>query len=781
MSTVIPNETIDKEEISSNHVAAKNVLKNTYNLVLAALDSKSNIVLITGGAKKGKSALLHTISNNITSKNRVVNLSGKDLPTLDKSKGSEVNPELNNMKDFILESTDLDDTLVVTLDDADQLPLSFIGDLVTGLKNSISNGHGMQLILTAPLSFKEQLLNLEQISSDDVTHCALESMSEEEIHAYVKNKTYKISSDIKRLKFKPGSLKVLADFIQSDLQVLDVILEWCAALVKKDQLSSITPHTVNRAAGFAQQFSKDKGLRLVNSYPPSHEVYKYINDLQSADKPAAKVEKKSVKKPKKNKSNKAFIKTARKEGIAATKIPTVTSKVEQHKPIAPVIKMDDEKLASLKEIEDEIMPTQWTKADRRQKTNQSKSFPVLAGFTSLVVIGFIAFIAYRIGNSSNVPPVAETPPKEQVAQDDIKENIGAIAPKSEQEQVQEIIAADEKVLDQTAPNSVQTKASKATTETTVKHEETKQIVTKEKDKETNTASHTGIIASDTTGATNVKTNSRDKKPEPGTSDTGVNATDSKQKHALQKEQLAKIEAEKKVSLLKTAEINGLLALADQQFDKKQMTTPQGDNALETYQKILSKYPENKSAITGIEKLHNTYVGWANHYLRRKDIQRAKSFYNKALSIDPSDTLSKQNLEKIAKQEAAGSTVSQTSNSVATENTIPSREIQGLLNSAEQKMQQINNDIGDNKRNYKVYQEAQAAYQEVLRAQPKNQQARLGLASLKKYYADWAELQMKSQNYNIALFLYGQALSIDPGDALISQRVEQIRQLKSAAL
>ena len=95
---------------------------------------------------------------------------------------------------------------------------------------------------------------------------------------YIKNKSYSISSNIKRLEIKAEALKELAGFIQSDKQVLDVILEWCAALVKKEQLISITPNTVNRAVRYAQQFSKDKNLRLSNSYPPSHEVYKYINE-----------------------------------------------------------------------------------------------------------------------------------------------------------------------------------------------------------------------------------------------------------------------------------------------------------------------------------------------------------------------------------------------------------------------------------------------------------------------------------------------------------------------
>ena len=54
-----------------------------------------------------------------------------------------------------------------------------------------------------------------------------------------------------------------------------------------------------------------------------------------------------------------------------------------------------------------------------------------------------------------------------------------------------------------------------------------------------------------------------------------------------------------------------------------------------------------------------------------------------------------------------------------------------------------------------------------------------LTTLIKYYVEWAELQVQNQNYNIALFLYGQALSIDPTNSQIFQRIEQIQELKNS--
>ena len=221
-------------------------------------------------------------------------------------------------------------------------------------------------------------------------------------------------------------------------------------------------------------------------------------------------------------------------------------------------------------------------------------------------------------------------------------------------------------------------------------------------------------------------------------------------------------------------------LAEYQFENKQLSSPSGDNALETYQKILAKHPNNQAAVNGVKKVHDRYLGWANYYLKQDDINRAKHFYNKALSIDPSDTIAIANLQNIARQEKeAANQVASASTSIALQDAIPPKVIDNLLISANQNMLQIKNDISENERNYKIYQEAQIAYQDVLRSQPQNQQAIQGLSTLKNYYTDWAELQMQSKNYNIALFLYGQALSIEPGNVQITQRIEQIRELKKS--
>ncbi len=90
------------------------------------------------------------------------------------------------------------------------------------------------------------------------------------------------------------------------------------------------------------------------------------------------------------------------------------------------------------------------------------------------------------------------------------------------------------------------------------------------------------------------------------------------------------------------------------------------------------------------------------------------------------------------------------------------------------MQKIEASIVSNQRDYKIYQDAQLTYQNILRVYPKTEAAKTGLIKIKNYYLDWAELEFQNQNYNTALFLYEQAQSIQPNNNDIKRRIEKIR-------
>ncbi len=737
MSTVIPSDTTS-EESSSNYPAPKNILRCTYESVLAALQEDKRVILITGDEKKGKTALIHTISKDIAETQRIINLSRKYLPYTEKLKDKNSSPELYNMKDFFLKSTDLGDKLVVSLDDAHCLPINFLSELIEHAKCSSAKDHSLQLILSGPLTFKDQLMSIEQIGSEDLVHFPMDTLSEQTIRAYVLAKTYKISSIIKRLEFESESFRTLADFIQSSQQVLDVILEWCAALAKKDQLTSISSHTVNRAISFAQQYAIDKNLGLDNAYPPSHEVYQYINNAKSTQgttqESTTKTSVESDEKPNKTKPY-------NQETIQQTNYSVIASEERDAGESVQIQPVGNEVLQRQHAAENESMPLQWTPPAKRG-TAKIKSFPVMAGLITILLLGFITFIAFRIGPNTSIE-------------------------ESQNEHVNLNQSEDTVIEEQLAPDTVV-----ATTENSLNSDTQPQKPTIDAEKNVNENAHAAEINTNNVATIQLEEQITSLNKIPG-NELSHNDQD---KVLAPQENIHIVD-----NSLPSKELNELLALAKQQLENKNLSTPAGDNALDTYQYILTNDPNNLAAIDGVKKVHDKYLSWANYYFQNNEVSRAAHFYNKALSIDPNDTVAKNKLQTIvAQQETIATTeFANESNTDVLQNSKQTALIQNLLVTAEQSMQQIETDIGANNRNYNSYQKAQTAYQNVLRSEPQNQQAKQGLSLLKDHYTDWAELHAQSKNYNIALFLYGQALAIEPKSSQIAQRIEQLLEFKKA--
>ena len=376
------------------------------------------------------------------------------------------------------------------------------------------------------------------------------------------------------------------------------------------------------------------------------------------------------------------------------------------------------------------MPTQWTPISKNSN-DRKKPFSAFAGLLTTLVLGFVIFIAYKITDNPTIDDSSTT----QISAQETEENITIEEQLAEEsssvlinEQVQE---TSESVKEELATSSIQIEP---------------EVVSINKDTVEMSVIYTPKVAPLVLGEIDETILSQDA-----------------------------------IELDNSEKIENLLALAKRQFQIKRLTTPAGDNAFETYQKILKIQSDNQQAVAGIKEVHDKYINWADYYLKRNDIERAKQFYNRALIVDPNDKVARINLEKIKDKQSAASNPDI---SVATINTLqdvplPSKEIQNLLLSADEKLLQIQQGINSNQRNYKDFQDAQIIYQKVLSSLPDNLRAKQGLSTLKELFVDWAELQIQNRNYNIALFLYGQALSIEPDNIQLSQRIKQIRDLKKS--
>jgi hypothetical protein len=81
-------------------------------------------------------------------------------------------------------------------------------------------------------------------------------------------------------------------------------------------------------------------------------------------------------------------------------------------------------------------------------------------------------------------------------------------------------------------------------------------------------------------------------------------------------------------------VSRLLELAQNQVAKMVLTTPEGDNALDTYQQILLIRPNNEAALAGIEQIGVKYVELVNLTTAEGDHRLANYYATKASEFAP---------------------------------------------------------------------------------------------------------------------------------------------------
>ena len=83
-------------------------------------------------------------------------------------------------------------------------------------------------------------------------------------------------------------------------------------------------------------------------------------------------------------------------------------------------------------------------------------------------------------------------------------------------------------------------------------------------------------------------------------------------------------------------IDALLEIADQQFSNKRLTTPDSNNAFDTYLLILEIDPANQQVAEGLIKIVDVYKEWINTDIGDENYIRAQTFLNRAFRVAPDD-------------------------------------------------------------------------------------------------------------------------------------------------
>jgi serine/threonine protein kinase len=99
-------------------------------------------------------------------------------------------------------------------------------------------------------------------------------------------------------------------------------------------------------------------------------------------------------------------------------------------------------------------------------------------------------------------------------------------------------------------------------------------------------------------------------------------------------------------------IDYLMATAYIQIMMKKLTLPEGDNAFESYQKILDLQPQYEQALDGIKRIKSIYIRWADAAKQRGDWERAEFYLSRALHVSPSDAELNEDLRRVREGKAA---------------------------------------------------------------------------------------------------------------------------------
>ena len=94
------------------------------------------------------------------------------------------------------------------------------------------------------------------------------------------------------------------------------------------------------------------------------------------------------------------------------------------------------------------------------------------------------------------------------------------------------------------------------------------------------------------------------------------------------------EAEASPPAEEEGEVTRLLAAAEADLAARRLTSPAGNNAWEKYQRVLDLEPSNQDAITGIQRVMESYGELFDAALEQKDVEKAGTYLSRILDLNP---------------------------------------------------------------------------------------------------------------------------------------------------
>ncbi len=265
-------EAVVKHELSfalkeqESGIMLDSALKRAQAAVYTHIHQSTDIILVTSNNREGKSTFIDQLSKDINDEIRSITLHSEDLLSAANESSQTDDIDFSLISSIIYESIQLDEYLLISINDADKLPIKSFNELVTLALNTNSKKNNIIFLFAGGpdlLSQIEQISNIRRLS---IAHCTLDELAYEDLLEFISIRQENIPSDQQYI-FDEQALRTIVTHASGSLFKAAVLLEWCREYANFNQDLNITSGKVSQLLSILLSKSQVEGVNLFASYP----------------------------------------------------------------------------------------------------------------------------------------------------------------------------------------------------------------------------------------------------------------------------------------------------------------------------------------------------------------------------------------------------------------------------------------------------------------------------------------------------------------------------------
>lgn len=669
--------TVNNEEVSfalkeqETGIVLDSVIKRAKENVFTHIRQSTDVVLVTSNNRDGKTAFIAELSKEIDSEIRSLSLHSDDLLNASNKNEASNDVDFSLISAIIYESINLNEYLLISIDDADKLPIDNFNDLVTlALSTNSKKNNIIFLFAGGPdlLSQIEQISNIRRLS---IAHCTLDELMFEDLVEFIDLRQNKLPND-QQYNFDEQALKTIVTHASGSLFKAAVLLEWCREYSNFNQNQEISAGTVSQLLSILLNKSQVDGVNLFATYPTSD--FDFSSPVGNVSKQRS-TQKKSTK-PKRSKTRRTNPKKSSQES-QNIEIKVVSDKSSENKPnVYERIMADasEEELISesLTSSEFDEVETQFIEIPQEESTAESSDSGVLD----------------EVETQIEDLILEEQPLTKHESIDEKITSITLEEPNKVNSTTNEVDSAHEETkplyienTDLSLTRLVPKKGSKSgtlsslqwtfiiliigailfyggimfiasngnienisTTEAVISEPLPLESSSNINESDGNTVNETlsTMVVPDEVPIDPIDKNISDKTPSVSdriksffsslASDNTEEKTSVVENNSAEFDVPAVAPSGGTVVEQKESTIQALLSLAKLQMESKKLTSPPSDNALDTYRMVLQFDPTNDAATSGVESIRVRYLIWAEQQAMAGNSGQAKFYLERAMEM-----------------------------------------------------------------------------------------------------------------------------------------------------